>query len=213
MWFVHKIPEDVNSYKLEAQTKNALVSNLDDIIERKDQLHSLTGCTPEEFKWILIRFTEYVESLEGDDARRFHRTYKWSRAREQISGQACTISYTDTPALQYKARASCCNTQDSGQSNICRYIQFTKQGLIKILPTADTVAKAIDLMRMIDRNSPCCFKLGCILWHTIRQAWTMLMAPASTNVCRDYKCRVVGWPDLDDVYHEWAKWLPQNPLI
>ncbi len=27
--------------KLEAQTKNALVSNLDDIIERKDQLHSL----------------------------------------------------------------------------------------------------------------------------------------------------------------------------
>ncbi len=33
--------------KLEAQTKNALVSNLDDIIERKDQLHSLTGCTPE----------------------------------------------------------------------------------------------------------------------------------------------------------------------
>ncbi len=28
----------------------------------------------------------------------------------------------------------------------------------------------IDLMRMIDRNSPCCFKLGCILWHTISQA-------------------------------------------
>ncbi len=44
--------------KLEAQTKNALVSNLDDIIERKDQLHSLTGCTPEEFKWILTRFTD-----------------------------------------------------------------------------------------------------------------------------------------------------------
>ncbi len=39
--------------ELEAQTKNALVSNLDDIIERKDQLHSLTGCAPEEFKWIL----------------------------------------------------------------------------------------------------------------------------------------------------------------
>ncbi len=57
--------------KLEAQTKNSLVSNLDVVIERKDQLHSLTGCSPEEFTWILTRFKEYVESLEGDDARRF----------------------------------------------------------------------------------------------------------------------------------------------
>ncbi len=28
----------------------------------------------------------------------------------------------------------------------------------------------IDLMRMIDSNSLGCFKLGCILWHTISQA-------------------------------------------
>ncbi len=55
--------------KLEAH--NSLVSNLDVVIERKDQLHSLTGCSPEEFTWILTRFKEYVESLEGDDARRF----------------------------------------------------------------------------------------------------------------------------------------------
>ncbi len=166
---MHKIPEDVNSYKLEAQTKNALVSNLDDIIERKDQLHSLTGCTPEEFKWILIRFTEYVESLEGDDARRFLEL-------TNDRGHVNKFPVRHVPLVTLIRLR--CNTKQEllaailkiNQSNICRYIQFTKQGLIKILPTADTVAKAIDLMRMIDRNSPCCFKLGCILWHTIRQA-------------------------------------------
>ncbi len=48
-----------------------------------------------------------------------------------------------------------CNTKQEllatilkiNQSNICRYIQFTKQGLIKILPTADTVAKAISQIK------------------------------------------------------------------
>ncbi len=48
-----------------------------------------------------------------------------------------------------------CNTKQEllaailkiNQSNIYRYIQFTKQGLIKILPTADTVAKAISQIK------------------------------------------------------------------
>ncbi len=128
--------------KLEAQTKNALVSNLDDIIERKDQLHSLTGCTPEEFKWILTRFTEYVESLEGDDARRF---------LELTNDRGHVNKFPVRHVLLVTLIRLRCNTKQEllaailkiNQSNICRYIQFTKQGLIKILPTADTVAKAI----------------------------------------------------------------------
>ncbi len=132
--------------KLEAQTKNSLVSNLDDIIERKDQLHSLTGCTPEEFKWILTRFTEYVESLEGDDARRF---------LELTNDRGHVNKFPVRHVLLVTLIRLRCNTKQEllaailkiNQSNICRYIQFTKQGLIKILPTADTVAKAISQIK------------------------------------------------------------------
>ncbi len=89
------------------------------------------------------QFPEYVESTEGDDARRF---MEFTNDRGHVSIRHVLL------VTLIRLR---CNTKQEllaailkiNQSNICRYIQFTKQGLIKILPTAYTVAKAISQIK------------------------------------------------------------------
>ncbi len=79
-----------------------------------------------------------MESLEGDDTRRFLEI-----ANDRVHVNKFPIRHLLLVTLIHLR----CNTKQEllaailkiNQSNICRYIQFTKRGMIKILPTADTM--------------------------------------------------------------------------
>ncbi len=92
------------------------------------------------------QFAEYVESLEGDDARRF---LELTNDRGHVNKFPVRhVLLVTLIRLRYNTRQELLAAiLKINQSNICRYIQFTKQGLIKILPTADTVAKAISQIK------------------------------------------------------------------